>query len=141
MKYIFVDFDDTLCLHRSSIKSDLCINIVKEPYLSSEPNYKLIEYLKIKNNDGYKIILVTNASSFMLEHKKKWINKICPQLFYAYESFSIDCSKQEYIERMLDEHDIEDAIYIDDSASERAKAEYINNLIVYSPQIIANEEK
>ena len=67
---IFVDFDDTLCLHSKKLKTADLI-FTDNVFSKSVPNYPLIKKLyKLREQDS-DIILITMASSFMLERKKK----------------------------------------------------------------------
>lgn len=132
---IFVDFDDTLCLHRMSINSkEFLIN--DGAYLTSVPNKPLIDQLYELKTDGNKLILLTMSSSFMLEHKKNWCNENCPNLFDDYVGLSIDCNKAEYIHTIsnfTDENEVH--IFIDDNSEERFLVEKLDNVRVYSPQL------
>lgn len=132
---IFVDFDDTLCLHRVDINSKEFLT-KDGAYLTSVPNKPLINQLYELKADGNKLILLTMSSSFMLEHKKNWCNENCPNLFNDYVGLSIDCNKAEYIYTICnftDENEIH--IFIDDNREERHLVEKLNNVRVYSPQL------
>lgn len=132
---VFVDFDDTLCLHKSTINS----RIIRQDdfYKHSIPNNTLIKILQeYKDKTGDSVILLTMASSFMLEHKKEWCNKHCNGLIDGFISLSVDCSKAEYI------NNFDGAIvFIDDSAKERSEVEKLNNTVVLSPQYIQERGK
>ena len=98
-KTIFVDFDDTLCLHRFNVYVDE--RMFEEThkacelfYANSELNLALYKYLDDMQKDGAKIILLTSACSKMLDIKKYWIEKNCPLVkFDDYIAVSIDINK------------------------------------------------
>lgn len=114
---IFVDFDDTLCLHRTDINSKKFL-IKDGAYLTSIPNKPLINQLYELKADGNKLILLTMSSSFMLEHKKNWCNKNCPNLFDDYVGLSIDCKEYIYTKcHFANENEVH--IFIDDNREER----------------------
>ena len=85
---IFVDFDDTLCLHSHKIDYKRFITapseyISDEAYKDSILNNSLYEWLLGKQNDSKsraQVYILTSASSFMLEAKKIWIKMHCPKL-------------------------------------------------------------
>lgn len=125
---IFVDFDDTLCLHISAIESSKYLS--EYPYANSVPNRILIDWL-YTTKPKYDVVLLTKASSFMLEHKKKWCGVVCPGLIDEFVGLSVDCSKKDYIANFRG-----DNVFIDDSAAERSAAETLQNCRVLSPQLV-----
>lgn len=136
---VFVDFDDTLCLHRKEIDSK---NFICEgnAYLSSVPNKPLIDKLYALKQEGHKIVLLTMASAFMLKHKIEWCEKNCPDLINDYEGLSIDCSKKDYISQISNSVSNNEVIlFIDDSHVERHQVEELDKVIVYSPQLFVIE--
>lgn len=142
-KIIFVDFDDTLCLHKKNIYSEKYLaynplDICDTVYKDSIPNDKLIKYLyKKKETEDCYIMLLTSACSRMLEIKKVWCTKHCPGLFDDYFAVSIDASKTEIMEAFIDRLglDKKECLFIDDSCSDRKNAE-IYGIQILSPQII-----
>ena len=138
MRYYFIDFDDTICLHAKSIDSKRYI-VEKNPYCNSVVNKKLLAWLKQQKIDNVnsKFILLTAASSFMLDHKINWCkNQLDGFEFDDYVSVSYDCSKAEYISMFLnDENEI---VVVDDNQSERNSIEILkhSNIQIYSPQYL-----
>lgn len=135
--YIFVDFDDTLCLHKKTIYCDKYIFANTNPYTNSIPNKKLMDFLIKKSKEKYKIILLTYASSFMLQHKIKWCSNNCSFKFYDYIGLGIDCSKSLYIKKISNKKNIGKIIFIDDNNVDRQNCENIKNLQILSPQYLA----
>lgn len=144
--FIFVDFDDTLCLHKKKIESanfiafnalDICDTVYKD----SIPNKALINYLYKKQNEDYLIIMLTSACSKMLDIKKVWCIKHCPELFDDYISVSIDISKSEIMDAFIKRYNLNpsDCIFIDDNCEERWLAERLN-ITTFNPQIIQDLE-
>lgn len=145
-KTIFVDFDDTLCLHKYKIVVyNQCIfNNAKfaseKMYQKSSANILLIKYLEEQQKQGAKLILLTSSCSKMLEIKKYWLKQCCENLIFDdYISVSIDITKTEIMLAYskfykISQSNIE---FIDDSCKERWEAEY-HGIITYNPQIIAN---
>lgn len=129
MQYIFVDFDDTLCIHPNPIKTELhmfedvktaCENF----YSNSKVNLDIIDYLEHYKSEGAYIILLSACNSKMLEIKKEWCNINCPDLFDDYIGSSVDLSKSEIIMAFAayKNVDIEDISLIDDNDEELDKA-------------------
>lgn len=148
---IFVDFDDTLCLHTHKIDSAWWITvppelIVHNAYKESARNEALIKWLKWKQEDeSAQIYVLSAAASFMMEAKKFWMQENCPEITVnKYISVSIDVSKADVIEAY---HRLDTIMnnncriyYIDDSDHDRMAAEALNlkNVIIRSPQYITN---
>ena len=139
-KIIFVDFDDTICLHKGRIFSKNYINKTSNPYKSSLKNDDLINFLNEKNRKGWDIILLTNASSFMLSHKIKWCINNCPFRFKEYIALSVDCTKKHFIEAFLKQYKVDKAIFIDDKPTERHELENNKKVKVFSPQLISTSK-
>lgn len=144
---IFVDFDDTLCLHPHRISSRKYITsppeyIAEHAYKESVINSALVAWLKRKQTDDKaRLYLITSASTFMVAAKKLWIEKNCPELtFTDFIGVSVDTDKTSVIEayRKIFPDDMR-MYYIEDSFSERAKTEKaVDGVIIRSPQWIAN---
>ena len=61
-KLIFVDFDDTLCLHSSCLAyGDLLLTNKNDIFKDSIPNYPLIEYLEKESEDPETAIFLISA--------------------------------------------------------------------------------
>ena len=136
-KLIFVDFDDTLCLHSSCIAYiDLLLTNKKDIFKDSIPNYPLIRSLEEESKDPETgIFLISASCSLFMPYKEDWCSKNCSKVkFTDYIGSSIDASKAEIIEGFRHRYNLrpEDIIYIDDSATER-KAALAYNFKVYSP--------
>lgn len=136
-KLIFVDFDDTLCLHNSCIAHrDLLLADKKDIFKDSIPNYPLIRYLEEESKDPeIGIFLLSACCSLVMPYKEVWCSKNCSKVkFTDYIGSSIDASKAEIIEGFRRRYNLrpEDIIYIDDSITER-KAALAYNFKVYSP--------
>ncbi len=146
---IFVDFDDTLCLHRRSIRSEQYIlgtpeYIAHFAYKESMKNKSLEQWLLNKQNSAgeeTKIIMLSKASSIMFEAKKIWMSKNMPDV-KLYESYSLSediGSKVVIVEAYVKQNSGEHIFFIDDDASERRKVEErCPNVTVVSPQFLQN---
>lgn len=129
MKYIFVDFDDTLCIHPEPIKTELhMFEDVKKAcehfYHRSKVNLELIDYLEHFKEEGSYIILLSACNSKMLEIKKEWCHQKCPSIFDDYIGSSVDLSKSDIIKAFADHknEDILDMTLIDDSDKDLSEA-------------------
>lgn len=150
---IFVDFDDTLCLHSHKIDSKYFITapfeyISNEAYKDSILNKSLYEWLLEKQNNPKsqaQVYMITLASTFMLEAKKIWTKMYCPELnILDFIGVSIDVTKSDIVEaysKLEEERSLTaepNIFFIDDSPSERHSVkETCNKVIVLSPQYIA----
>ena len=130
---VFVGFDDTLCLHSRSVASKDFTH-GGNPYVDSKLNSILVDVLQRYKTKGRRIVVLTAASSFMLEHKVKYFQEQCPGLIDEFVSVSIDCSKAEYIQQFIEAE--ESIVFIDDSGKDRAEVEKLKGVAVYSPQEI-----
>ena len=111
-------------------------------YSTSVPNKALINQLYELKENGNKMILLTMASSFMLEHKKVWCNENCPNLFDDFVGLSIDCNKAEYISTVCSStDDSETHIFIDDNREERCLVEKLDDVLVCSPQLFVIDKR
>ena len=145
-KTIFVDFDDTLCLHRFNLYIDARIfekvDVACDKfYNQSELNKELYKYLIDMKKNGYEIILLSSACSKMLDVKKYWIEKYCPLVkFNDYIAVSIDIDKTKIMCEYAKYHKIDtsDLIFIDDNCTERKCASEMG-ILTYSPQLIMNK--
>ena len=145
-KVIFVDFDDTICLHRSHIYIDdrMFYPIDKACemfYKNSEPNHQLYKYLIEEQKNGARLILLSSASSTMLRIKEFWLKNNCPLLrFDDYISASIDIDKTNIMCAYAKHYniDISNLIFIDDSCIERKTAEKYG-ILTFNPQLIMNK--
>ena len=145
-KVIFVDFDDTICLHNIHIFIDdrMFLNVDEASakfYANSELNIPLYRYLVNEKNNGTNIILLTSACSKMLDVKKCWLKNNCPSIeFDDFISASIDINKTQIMLCYAKHNkiDILDLVLIDDSCIERRTAEE-NGIITYNPQLIMNK--
>lgn len=150
---IFIDFDDTLCLHPHRVSTRKYITsspeyIASHAYKNSVPNKGLVRWLKEKQeNDRAKIIVMSSASSYMMAAKKIWIEKHCQELeINDYIGVSVDAGKDDVVyayfkayEKSIGHKDDFKMYFIDDCFSERAKMEKaVPEVIVRSPQWIAN---
>lgn len=146
-KIIFVDFDDTLCLHRFNIYIDERMfeetnKACEMFYAKSELNLALYKYLTNMQKDGAKIILLTSACSKMLDIKKYWIEKNCPlAIFDDYIAVSIDINKAQIMIEYARHNkiDISEIIFIDDNCTERKYAQE-KGILTYNPQLIMNNK-
>lgn len=127
--YIFVDFDDTLCIHPQPIETsthmfEYPVVACKNFYSTSKVNNELIDYLKLEKEEGKHIILLTACNSKMLEIKKAWCKDNCSDLFDDYISSSVDLSKSKIIKAFSEYHDIDihDMLLIDDNSKEIEEA-------------------
>ena len=150
---IFVDFDDTLCLHSHKIDSKRFITtsseyISDEAYKDSILNNSLYEWLLEKQNDPKsqaQVYILTAASSFMLEAKKTWIKMHCPKLdILDFIGVSIDVTKADIVEaysKVYKERPLTaetNIFFIDDNPADRHSVkEACDRVIVMSPQYIA----
>ena len=145
-KVIFVDFDDTLCLHRFNIYTDGRIfenisDACEKFYNQSELNKQLYNHLIDMQKNGYKIIMLSSACSKMLDVKKYWTEKNCPLVkFDDYIAVSIDIDKTKIMCEYAKYHkiDISNIIFIDDNCTERKCASEMG-ILTYSPQLIMNK--
>lgn len=145
-KIIFVDFDDTICLHRYSVLIDERMfddvdDACSKFYAQSELNLPLYRYLTEKSKSGVKIILLTSACSKMLDIKKCWLEKNCPLVnFDDFISASIDINKAQIMCGYAKHNkiDIGDIIFVDDSCAERNMAQE-KGILNFNPQLIANQ--
>ncbi|MBP3783867.1 MAG: hypothetical protein J6I68_11530 [Butyrivibrio sp.] len=146
---IFIDFDDTICLHSHRISSRHFITsppeyIAKKAYEESMLNKKLYDWLLHKQEDPNSkavVYVMSSASSFMLEAKKIWVSEHCPGLnVLDYIGVSVDVDKTSVLEayRKVFPREMK-MYYIEDSFSERAKSEKtLEGVIIRSPQWIDN---
>lgn len=144
-KTIFIDFDDTLCLHKYENK--VTENIFNEASFASEEmfhgcsaNVLLIKYLEEQQKLGARLIVLTSASSKMLEVKKNWIKQHCKNLMFDdYISVSIDITKAKIMLHYSKFYNIplKNIEFIDDARNERWDAEH-SGIVTYNPQLVAN---
>ena len=126
-KTIFVDFDNTLCLHRYPInyasKSALFSSTdVAEKiwFRNSIPYQELIDKLSQLQQNGVKIILLTSSGTKQLAAKKIWLNRHASNLhFDIIQAVSVDCSKAQYISAYIKYNHLEtkECLMIDDCPS------------------------
>ena len=130
-KFIFVDFDDTLCVHTEYLndmyKQYLCERaevICSNVYKNSLPNTVLISYLKERKQEGTHIVLISSANSILLGAKQVWCDTNVRGLIDSYIATSIEMTKVDVIESYLNYYHLDksDVLFIDDSWSERHKA-------------------
>lgn len=128
-KINFVDFDDTLALHRCENKASKFyladpVTMCNELYRNSEVNMPLYEYLLERQEKGEEFILLSNCSSMVIEGKKVWLAKNMPLLkFKEFYGTSIDISKTEVMIYYAELHPEKDILLIDDNCQERWSAE------------------
>lgn len=145
-KTIFVDFDDTLCLHLYRNKVDKHIfDEIPEAcdyfYNECELNVPLYSYLA-REQENCDVILLSSASSKMLDIKKFWLDKYCPKLkFKDYIAVSIDINKSQIMLAYSQKFDVPigDIVFIDDSRDERWSAES-EGFCTFNPQLLMNAE-
>lgn len=145
-KVIFVDFDDTICLHRFHIQIDermfYSINKASELfYENSELNHQLYKYLLEEQKKGANIVLLSSACSKMLDIKKHWLNQNCNLLkFNDFIASSIDISKTDIMcsYAKYNNIDINDIVLIDDNCTERKDAQK-KGILTFNPQLIMNK--
>ena len=146
-KWIFVDFDDTLCLHTSwrPITED-CLRDPREAaeilFCYSKLNIPVYQYLLKKQAEGNTVCLISQASNIMLEVKKCWLSKHCPDLQFArYISIARGENTKADIMRLFQKYyhlDKSDILLIDDKSAERWEAEGAGFKSA-NPQLIANK--
>ena len=138
---IFVDFDDTLCLHNKKIQTEkylfkspdyICVVAYKE----SIPNTALHLWLKDRQREGALVFMMTNASRGMWEAKKMWLDRTFPDVIFSdYIFVNEDADKESHIRAYTKMYPEERVYFIDDDGAERAKVEQTcGNVITYSPQ-------
>lgn len=143
-RIVFVDFDNTLCVHSHPIdytsnllesKEDACTSWFKESYL----DMTLVEYLVNLKETNCKIILLSNSGSKQLEVKKYFCEKYVPDLFDDYVGCSCDCSKYDFIKAYLQKHDLVyvQCLLIDDSAEIINKLERDKICRAIPPQLVS----
>ena len=129
MKCIFVDFDDTLCLHKEPIRTEMHMfesieTACKKFYKNSKANLELLDYLEHFKEEGTRIILLSACNSKMIEIKKEWCKNHCNNLFDDYIGSSVDLSKSDIIKAYAEfiNEDILEMSLIDDSDKELEEA-------------------
>ena len=145
MKFVFVDFDDTLCLHSGIIDTEKYLftrpcRVAKQAYSKSRLNSTLVYYLQKLKKDGYTVILLTSACSKILSADKSWCAKYCPKLFDDFISSGEDISKIEILKAYKKRYKIkgkDDIILIDDKCFIRKMAEK-EGFKTFSPQYLQN---
>ena len=146
-KTVFVDFDDTICLHRHEVEKNEKMFFEKEKaceilYKDSEVNIALYNYLIELKNFGYQVILLSASCSKLFELKKYWLEKNCPLLkFDDYISVSIDINKTQIMLAYVKYKNmkVEDIMLIDDLNIERWSAEK-EGIKTLNPQLIMNKK-
>lgn len=115
LKYIFVDFDNTLCLHPERPDEDgyqitslfdgpeYC---AKMRYADSLVNYILLDVLRQYKDDGVTLYLITDTCSLALDAKKYWCEQQCPDLFSDFFGTSSDLSKPSLIKFFMSHHNL-----------------------------------
>lgn len=151
-KKIFIDFDDTICLHKGKIRTEKYIRmlpeeIVVQAYENSQLNTSLYKWLiNLQQNRQWdvKIYLLTHSSSFMLEAKKLWLEDNCPDIeFTDYIAISYDISKIDVIQSYYEAYgNACKIIVVDDDPTYRNALEDANNqIVIYNPQFLSNRSK
>ncbi len=120
-KFVFVDFDGTLCLHNKAIDIKECLLHTEDDDLygtifGSKPNIGLIKYLEQVKEQGSLIVLLTDCSNLLLGAKVRWCDKYCNGLLNEYYSVGIDCDKVDFMQSYLKSRylDHSEALFIDD---------------------------
>ena len=145
--YIFVDFDDTLCLHTHwRPLTEYCWaepkDAVNKLFGHAQVNKPLYDYLLEKINNGDKVYLLTQSSSLMLKIKMEWIKQKYPLL--KFEDFvcmaSDENTKANLMELFAQRYQLDhkQLLLIDDKSKERWQAEK-KGFLSTNPQLIANE--
>lgn len=135
-KVIFVDFDDTLCVHTEYLNDKYKQFLFCDPetlcekiYRSSLVNHILLTKLtQLKNEYNAQVILISSANSLLLDAKKHWCMQHCPDLFNQFISSSIELTKADIIlsyctHEHLNEREV---LFVDDSWREREQALHMN---------------
>lgn len=129
MKYLFVDFDDTLCIHPEPIKTENFMFEEKKDacqkfYGGSRLNIELLDYLEHFKAEGVEIILLSACNSKMLEIKKEWCKVNCPNIFDDYIGSSVDLTKTEIIKAYASfkKENLLEMALIDDNENELQEA-------------------
>lgn len=129
MKTLFVDFDDTLCVHPEPIKTELYMfetieKACEKFYHKSKLNLELLDYLEHFKEEGVEIILLSTCNSKMIEIKKEWCRKYCPDIFDDYIGASMDLSKTEIIKAyaVFKNEELLEMALIDDNDNELEEA-------------------
>ncbi len=143
---IFVDFDNTLCLHMNRINyadSNLLFGdsetACEKWFKHSIVNETLIEYLEEQRLRNTVIILLSDSGSTQLEAKKLWVEQNCPpQLFSRIVATSIDCGKLLYIKSYMTYMGLsaQDILLIDDTPDTYNTASVRGICDIVTPQYI-----
>ncbi len=103
IKALFVDFDNTICLHRYTINyasSSVFSNnedALKSWFKDSIANKRLKTALETAKAKGCKLIMLTSAGSKQLAVKKLWMKKNgFYELFEDFYSISADMTKLQF---------------------------------------------
>ena len=146
-KVIFVDFDDTLCLHRKEVRTEQAVWLGKEEgckvaYGGSEPNHKVIQFVEQEKKKGARVVLLSSANSKMLQLKECWCEKHCGGLIDEFVGSSIDLTKTQVMQAYAEKEGLDpgEIVFIDDRLAERLEAEKAG-ITVFSPQLIQNREE
>ena len=115
---IFVDFDETLCLHKQVIvyaddnPFKEKVSIFKDSLLNSE----LAKYLYNQKEAGAKIILLSTCNSVWLKKKREWVEAYCPDLFDDFISSSVEMNKAQIVAAYMKVNnlDYDEVVMIDD---------------------------
>lgn len=145
--YIFVDFDDTLCLHVKRLeqkKALFCDSSTAADYVYKDSilNQPLHDWLKDSQEHGASLILITEASSMLLDVKKAWVLKNCGDLGFDYFiSTSMDLDKADHLERFEGMHPDSKILFVDDRGKERAAvSNRCRHVMATSPQYIMSRQ-
>ena len=120
-KVVFIDFDDTICLHKKPIDY-ASSDVLFEPPEVAASKWFADSFLNIPLYDMMlssgkkKAILLTQSGNTQLEAKKVWLANNAPQIDFVFKSVSTDCPKYKYIESFCKKFGFgyEDCLLIDD---------------------------
>ena len=105
-KAIFVDFDNTICLHRHPVDYaspialfEDSLHASRELFSDSLINQNLIDILSdIRESKDVIIGMLSSSGSIQLEIKKSWLKMAAPRLSFDFVyGVSVDCTKRQFI--------------------------------------------
>ena len=124
-KVIFLDFDNTICLHRHPVDYASPVALFEDSlqasrklFSSSVINWELVDVLcNLRENNDVIIGMLSSSGSIQLEIKKVWLKTAVPRLKLDFVyGVSVDCTKKQFILSFQKYHSIQpsECILIDD---------------------------
>lgn len=144
-KVIFVDFDNTICLHRKPIEyGDPKVLFMDSEkacdcwFQNSVACKELITKLYEMKQKGAELFLLTDSGSRQLESKKIWIKKNCDGLFTDCFATSVDAPKWAFIKSYMEYKGLafEECMLIDDHPDTYNRVMRENICEAYPPQLM-----